>query len=100
VRRYRIAIARPAADAIRDLHPDLKRSVRRTLDALTDDPELGDLLRGELEGLWRYRVRRFRIIYTVERASRVVRVVAVGPRASIYEVLAVARRGRHRKPRG
>src|SRR5574342_689660 len=101
MRAYRLGVAPGTAEVIRKLHPDLKRSIRSALDALGDDPTLGDPLRGELEGLHRYRVRRFRIVYEVERRARLIRVLAVGPRRSIYEDVAdtrSARRGERRSP--
>jgi mRNA interferase RelE/StbE len=90
--RYRLVIAPQAAEVVRALHPDLKRSVRSALDALGHTPSLGEPLRGDLAGLWRYRVRRFRIVYELDRSARLVRVMAVGPRRRIYEDLAAARR--------
>ena len=90
--RYRLVIAPQAPEVVRALHPDLKRSVRSALEALGDAPSIGEPLRGELAGLWRYRVRRFRIVYELDRSARLVRVMAVGPRRSIYEDLAAARR--------
>lgn len=89
---YRVVIGPAPAEDIRALHPELKRSIRSALRALGDDPSLGEPLRGELEGLWRYRVRRFRIVYGLDRSSRTLRVVAVGHRERIYEALAEARR--------
>jgi mRNA interferase RelE/StbE len=91
---YRALIAPDVAEVIRRLHPDLKRSIRNALRALSDDPSLGEPLRGDLEGLWKYRVRRFRIIYDVNRSRRVLQVLAVGHRRTIYEVIAAARRRR------
>jgi mRNA interferase RelE/StbE len=44
----------------------------------------------ELEGLWKYRVRRFRIVYSVERGKRVLRVFAVGHRRTVYEIVAAS----------
>jgi mRNA-degrading endonuclease RelE of RelBE toxin-antitoxin system len=65
------------------LHPDLKRKVRSALDAVVVDPSVGKALRDELAGLRSSRVGRFRIIYRV--AGSVIEIVAVGPRATIYE---------------
>ncbi len=84
---YRPRIPPEVAGVIRRLHPDLKRSVKNALRALSEDPSAGEPLRRELAGLWKFRVRRFRIIYAVERSSRVLRVVAVGHRRTIYEEL-------------
>jgi len=41
----------------------------------------------ELRGLWTYRVRRFRIVYAINPKARVIRLMAVGHRQSIYKDL-------------
>lgn len=48
----------------------------------------------ELEGLWKFRVRRFRIVYAIEHANRVIRIFAVGHRRTIYEAVAALARVR------
>lgn len=55
---------------------------------LSGKPEEGHPLVGELQGLWKYRVRRYRIVYEINRRARVLRVVAVGHRRGIYEEVA------------
>jgi len=82
---FRAAIPPRVAEVIRHLHPDLKRSVRQAVRALRDDPACGEPLQKELEGYWKYWVRRFRIVYSIDRAHRAIRIVAVGPRRTIYE---------------
>lgn len=90
---YRVDTPPHAAEIIRHLPPDLKRAIKGALQALGRDPALGEPLLRELEGLWKYRVRRFRIVYSVDRANRVVRVFAVGHRRTIYETVAALVRG-------
>lgn len=82
---FRPAIPPRVAEAIRHLYPDLKRSVKQAVRALCADPTCGEPLQKELEGYWKYRVRRFRIVYTIDRPGRIIRIVAVGPRRTIYE---------------
>src|SRR5437762_617178 len=86
--RFIVAIPPAVAEIIRHLSPELKRSVRAALGALSLNPHDGAPLLRELEGLWRYRVRRYRIVYEIDARARVLRVVAVGPRRSIYEDMA------------
>ncbi len=83
--RFRSAIPPPVAETIHHLHPDLKRSVKQVIRALCHDPTCGEPLQKELEGYWKYGVRRFRIIYSIDRAHRIIRIVAFGPRRTIYE---------------
>jgi len=79
----RLRVPGEVASLIRGLHPDLKRKVRSALDAVANDPSVGKALRDELAGLRSCRVGRFRVIYRV--VGSVIEIVAVGPRATIYE---------------
>jgi len=98
-----MAVFRPdipphVADVIRHLPPDIKRSVKQALRSLSRDPLSGEPLLRELEGLRKYRVRRFRIVYAVEHRRWMIRIFAVGHRREIYEDLAdqIRRSRRHR----
>lgn len=75
------------AEIIRSLHPDLKQSIKAAIRAIAVDPACGEPLRRELEGLRKYRVRRFRIIYATDHKAGAIRLMAVGHRRSIYEEL-------------
>jgi mRNA-degrading endonuclease RelE of RelBE toxin-antitoxin system len=69
---------------IGSLHPDLKRKVRAALDVIRDDPAAGKELHDDLDGLRSFRVGNFRIVYRVA-AERVIELVALGARRTIYE---------------
>lgn len=84
---FRPDIPPHVAEVIRSLHPDLKRSIKSAVRAIAPDPECGVPLRRELEGLRKFRVRRFRIVYAIDRKARTIRLMAVGHRQSIYEEL-------------
>lgn len=87
---YRLAIPPHVAKRIRHLPPDLERGVREAIRAIAMDPDRGEPLRRELQGYMKYRVRRFRIVYRVDRRARTAAIMAVGPRRSIYEDVAAA----------
>ena len=89
MRQFLADIPPHVAEAIRPLHPDLKRSVKSANRAIAVDPECGEQLLRDLYGLRKFRVRRFRIVYAIDRGARTVRVMAVGHRQSIYEELTV-----------
>jgi mRNA interferase RelE/StbE len=77
---------------IKDLNK-LNRSIRLEIFrymqeriAEADTPRnFGKPLRYEKFGLWRYRVRDFRIICELQEARQVVLVVGVGHRKNVYE---------------
>jgi mRNA interferase RelE/StbE len=94
---FRLDIPPHVAEVIRSLHPDLKRSLKAALRAIAADPDCGEPLLRELEGLRKYRVRRFRIVYRVNRKAGMIQVMAVGHRRYIYEELAERlQRGQHK----
>ena len=85
---YRPDIPPHVAEIIRHLPPDVKRSVKQALRSLSTDPFSGAPLMRELSGLWRFKVRRFRIIYELDRKARIIRIFAIGHRREVYEDLA------------
>jgi mRNA interferase RelE/StbE len=90
---YRFRVPGRVAELVRGLHPELKRKVRAGLDVIRTDPSIGKELRDELAGLRSFRVGRFRIIYRIA-PRRLIDLVAVGPRRTIYqETLRLLRRG-------
>ncbi len=75
------------AEVIRSLHPDLKRSIKSAVRAIAADPACGEPLKRKFDGLRKYRVRRFRIVYAVDQKARLIRLMAVGHRRQVYEEL-------------
>ena len=84
---FRPDIPAHVAEAIRSLHPDLKRSIKAAIRAIASDPACGEPLLRELDGLWKFRVRRFRIVYGIDRKARTNRLMVVDHRQSVYEEL-------------
>lgn len=85
---YRPDMPPHVAEIIRHLPPELKQRIKRAIRSLSVDPFPGDPLIGELSGLWSFKVRRFRIIYELDRKARVLRIFAIGHRREVYEKLA------------
>jgi mRNA interferase RelE/StbE len=77
--------------AVRDLRavgPSVAREIRVFMDkrvlGATDPRQFGKPLRGAKRGLWRYRVRDYRIVCRIEDAVVTVVVVAIDHRSTIY----------------
>lgn len=81
---YALRVPHGLAELIRGLHPQLKRKLRAALQQLAAEPRSGKALKGELGGLWSFRVGRFRVIYRIG-AGRRIDLIAFGPRERIYE---------------
>ena len=82
-RPLRLLISAEVSDRVRQLHPDLKRKVRASLDALLQEPLSGRPLQGDLLGFHSARVGKFRVVYRLLRDG--VDVLTIGPRRTVYE---------------
>ena len=78
--------------AVSDLKKLDRQGQREILDymekriAKAEDPRsFGKPLRHSKFGLWRYRVRDYRIICQLQQAKLVVLVVAIGHRSTVYD---------------
>ena len=81
---HHLRVPADVARLIQGLHPGLKRKIRDALEQILADPHSGKALKDELEGLRSFRIGRFRIVYCIATGRR-IDLVAVGPRAIIYE---------------
>lgn len=79
-------------EAVRDLKKLDRQIQQEILDfmekriAKAEDPRsFGKPLRHSKFGLWRYRLRDYRIICQLQQAKLLVLVVAVGHRSTVYE---------------
>jgi mRNA interferase RelE/StbE len=84
---YRLAYEPGARALIRRLPPDLKPAVKRAIESLQTDPYVGKPLKLELAGYRSLRSSRYRIIYRISQAERVVQIHYFGLRRDVYELL-------------
>ncbi len=69
----------------RQAQQEILRYLRERISTSEDPRRFGKPLSRELTGLWRYRVRNYRIICNIEDEKLVVLVLRVGHRKDIYE---------------
>lgn len=84
---FRPDIPPHVAAVIRSLHPDLKQLIKSAIRAIVADLECGEPLQRELDGLRKYRVRRFCIIYAMAPRKRILQLMAVSHYRYLYEEL-------------
>ena len=80
-------LAPAVAHTIAHLPPAIKRDATQALRTLSADPHAGAPLERELKGLWKYRTRSFRVVYRIVADQRILHVVAVGHRRTIYDLI-------------
>ena len=88
--RVAVEFEQQVVDFIRSLPPEPRQAIRRALRNL--QLEQGDIraLEAELEGFYRIRVQRYRVIFycDVWGDQRVIRCVYAAARSIVYEVFA------------
>lgn len=82
---YKAALTKNFLKGFKKLPEDVKIRVLRSIDEIIANPFLGVKLRGELEGYWRWRVGKYRIVYMVNRTKQLVVFLDVGLRKLIYD---------------
>lgn len=88
--KTRVEVSTQVADFVRTLAPEPRKRLRKALRSLAD--EEGDIraLEAELDGFWRLRVGRYRVVfhYTMVASERLVRCDYAERRALVYEAFA------------
>jgi len=78
-----------AARDLAKLDKPMQREIQRYLDeriAPAGDPKaFGHALGGGLSGIWRYRVRDYRILCHFEDEALIILVIEIGHRSKIYD---------------
>ncbi|MBI5299731.1 MAG: type II toxin-antitoxin system RelE/ParE family toxin [Deltaproteobacteria bacterium] len=74
-----------ARSRIRHLHPAIKKEIRAAVEIIAENPWEGKRLQRELFGLFSLRVKNYRIIYTVDETKKVLKILTLGLRRTIYE---------------
>ena len=73
---------------LRKLDPQAQREIlrylRQRVATVADPRRTGKPLRYAMAGLWRYRVRDYRLICRIEEDRVVVLVLAIGHRSQVY----------------
>lgn len=65
-------------------NPVTAKRVAQAIDSLAQDPYRGIPLRGELKGLYKYRVGTYRILYQIKKMQLLITVIDIGHRREVY----------------
>lgn len=84
---YQVRIPPYVAEGLTHLPPAIKHDVKRALRVLSADPYAGEPLQRELKGCWKFRLRSFRVVYEIVGEQRLVRILGIGHRRTIYDLV-------------
>ncbi|MBA3018681.1 MAG: type II toxin-antitoxin system RelE/ParE family toxin [Proteobacteria bacterium] len=82
---FKITFTPEAVALLSKLHPESKKLIRSALKELSQNPDSGDDLQGELSGFKSCKPKRYRILYKIDEENRLIQVYYVGHRKDVYE---------------
>lgn len=85
---WRVSFSPAAEKALgklnRSAQIEILRYLKTRIESAEDPRRFGKILKGELAGLWRYRVRDYRIICQIKDSEVTVLVLNIGNRKEVY----------------
>ena len=82
---YKSIFTRSFTKEFDKLPKDVKERILEALEKVAEAPYAGTKLRGKLEGLWRWRTGKYRVIYLIDEKEKAVVFLDVGLRKAIYK---------------
>jgi mRNA interferase RelE/StbE len=82
---YKAIFVRGFTKEFDKLPKNAEERVLETLEKAAETSYAGTKLRGKLEGLWRWRIGKYRVIYLIDEKEKAVVFLDVGLRKAIYE---------------
>ena len=82
---YETVFTKSFQKEFRKLPKSIQENILKTLEKTIVNPYAGKKLSGKLEGLWRYRAGKYRLIYMIDEKKSAIVFLDVGLRKSIYK---------------
>ncbi|HLD55293.1 MAG TPA: type II toxin-antitoxin system RelE/ParE family toxin [Candidatus Nanoarchaeia archaeon] len=82
---FEIIFKKPAKKFIEKLDKIEQKQIFTKIKQLKNNSQLGKPLIGNLSGLWRLRVNKYRIIYEIKKSELIIYILQIGHRKNIYE---------------
>jgi mRNA interferase RelE/StbE len=82
---YEIIITPVARKSLKTITKVYKKGIIEAIDSLKENPYTGKPLKRELTGKYSYKIGVYRVIYIVNEKDKLVSIIAVGHRATIYQ---------------
>lgn len=82
---YKILLSQKANDFLEKLNKKDRERMKKKLEDLKDNPELGKPLTGKLTGLWSLRTGDYRAVYQIRHNELLILVLKIKHRKNVYD---------------
>ena len=85
MKKWKMRFTPEVSRLVTKLHPENKKLLKQALIGLRRNPYTGKDLQEELSGFKSLRLKRYRVIYTVNEEENYIEIYYVGRRSDVYE---------------
>ena len=85
MKKWKMRFTHEASRLVAKLHPDNKKQLKLALNELRQNPYTGKDLIEELYGFKSFRLKKYRVIYTVNEEENFIEIYYIGRRSDVYE---------------
>ncbi len=82
---WKIKFTPEAARLSSKFHPENRKLIKAALKELQQNPNLGDDLQEELSGFKSHKIKRYRILYSINEERNATQIYYIGHRKDVYE---------------
>jgi len=82
---YNLEFSDEASKILKKADKHTSKIILKKIKELRLNPELGIPLTAHLSGLWKLRIGKFRVIYSIKNQECLILIVRIGPRKNIYK---------------
>jgi len=82
---YKSTFTKSFTREFKKLPSNIEQRILEAIEKAVANPYAGTKLRDKLEGLWRWRIGKYRVIYLINEREKIIVFVDVGLRKAIYE---------------
>ena len=85
MKKWKMRFTPEVSRLVAKLHPENKRQLKQALNELRQNPFIGKDLQEELFGFKSLRLKKYRVIYTVNEEANYIEIYYIGRRSDVYE---------------
>jgi len=85
MKKFKLRFTPESSRFISKLHPENKKLIKQALIELQNNPHVGHDLQEELHGFKSFKLKRFRILYSIDEEENYIQIFHIGHRRDVYE---------------
>jgi mRNA interferase RelE/StbE len=85
MKKFGIKLTPETSRILSRFHPDNKKLIKQALIELRKNPYAGSDLQEELYGFKSFKLKRYRVLYSINEEENIIQIFHIGHRKDVYE---------------